>query len=379
MYGPQLQESSPRSERRGAVRPPAQLRRPLVVAARLVLLASVGLHAPAQARLHPVRIDNPEGRALTLQEVDEGTGTLVTPRRLADPQIDLMLPLGRRFWVTVDSPSGACELPIPLTARTVLPARLELRVPSVPERDPDFAFVPAGPSLVGDTLGVGQPDERPARVVDVAAFWIARFEVTNRDYAAFLDARLGTSASAWIDLGSRKCRIRRDEATGRHVSDHPEEPVVTVSHAGAVAYCAWRTEVSGSVHRLPTAVEWEKAARGPRSATFSYGDIYERASANQESGRLAAVGTSGPMTGFGTFDMTGNAFEWTADAYPSSADEGDPGYRELRGGSFVLDGMYLRNAFRMKLRPGVRADDVGFRVVRELTQTDRPSEQENRR
>jgi hypothetical protein len=72
-----------------------------VVAARLVLLASVGLHAPAQARLHPVRIDNPEGRALTLQEVDEGTGTLVTPRRLADPQIDLMLPLGRRFWVTV--------------------------------------------------------------------------------------------------------------------------------------------------------------------------------------------------------------------------------------------------------------------------------------
>jgi formylglycine-generating enzyme required for sulfatase activity len=38
-------------------------------------------------------------------------------------------------------------------------------------------------------------------------------------------------------------------------------------------------------------------------------------------------------------------------------------YQVLRGGSFVLDGVYLRNSFRMKQRPDVRTDDIGFRVA----------------
>ena len=70
--------------------------------------------------------------------------------------------------------------------------------------------------------------------------------------------------------------------------------------------------------------------------------------------------------GWGLFDTTGNAFEWVADAYPGGPDH------VLRGGSFVLDGMFLRNSFRMRARPSTRADDFGFRVVREAA----PPEQE---
>ena len=58
--------------------------------------------------------------------------------------------------------------------------------------------------------------------------------------------------------------------------------------------------------------------------------------------------------------MTGNAFEWTSDAWP-----GMPGMQVLRGGSFVLDGMYLRNSLRMRQSRTVRTDDFGFRVARE--------------
>ena len=87
--------------------------------------------------------------------------------------------------------------------------------------------------------------------------------------------------------------------------------------------------------------------------------------------------------GFGCRDLTGNAFEWTADAYDATAYFACEGrivdasvlpprgaaapspYRTLRGGSFVLDGMYLRNSFRMRQRAAVLSDDIGFRLVRE--------------
>ena len=83
-----------------------------------------------------------------------------------------------------------------------------------------------------------------------------------------------------------------------------------------------------------------------------------------------------PSNGYGLLDVTGNAFEWTRDVYvfdPTIDREqvgqfhadGAEAYRVLRGGSFVLDGVYLRNSFRMRLRPDVRTDDIGFRVLRE--------------
>ena len=160
--------------------------------------------------------------------------------------------------------------------------------------------------------------------------------------------------------------MRLDEVTSRYVTDAPRHPVVTVSAAGADAYCRWRTLASGVVHRLPSEAEWEKAARGPGSRVYAYGDTCATLRANQESGALAEVGGYAP-NGFGLHDMTGNAFEWTRDVYVSGrSDDPDAGkFRALRGGSYLLDGIFCRNAMRMRLRPTVRADDVGFRVLRE--------------
>lgn len=381
MYGHRIRESEAPADRRRAVR--CLLHTSSVSCAALAALTAVTCGVlGAQARLHPVRIDNPEELVLTLVEIEDGTGTPRESRRLGGRVIELLLPVGSRYRLTAHAPGREFAVPVPIPARAILPPRVEVTVSPPPPGDPDFAFVPAGPALLGDVLGVGQPDERPARVAEVDAFWIGRREVTNREYAAFLDAHADSVDPDWIDLDSRKCRVRFDEVQGHHTTDRPDEPVVTVSHAGASAYCAWLSQTSGTVHRLPTAVEWEKAARGPDSSTYAYGDVYERSAANQESGRLASVGVSGPMTGFGTFDMTGNAFEWTADLYPQregAQEEERLAYRELRGGSFVLDGMYLRNSFRMKLRPGVHADDVGFRVLREHPRTPPAERREDHR
>lgn len=270
--------------------------------------------------------------------------------------------------------SGELALPVPLLPGALPPdATLHLAVtlpPSGSLADPDFVFVPPGPALLGDTLLIGQEDERPARVVDVPAFWLARHEVTNAEFVTFLDAARDQVDDTWCAFDSRKFRCRR--ANGRWTTDAPDLPVVSVSLAGARAYCAWRTQVTGLPHRLPREVEWEKAARGPESFVYAYGNVYRRAAANQESGTLREVARFAP-NGYGLYDMTGNAFEWTDDAYHAPGEAATGEFQVLRGGSFVLDGMYLRNSFRMRQRPDVRTDDIGFRVLRELVDDPTPN------
>ena len=318
-------------------------------------------HAPCPRATIQVQIDAAEaGGPFRLERVDGGAQSLpVTPGRHR-------YAIGPGAWRICGQ--GGQRWPVPAFADVVGSDGLRLWVgPSNGGADPEFALIPGGPTLVGDRLGVGQPDERPPRIVEVPPFEMARFEVTNREFVAFLNAGHRRSSSNptvldLIDIENAKCRVQRLD-TGAFATDAPALPAVTVSWAGARAYCAWRTERTGRVHRLPTEIEWEKAARGPESAVFSYGDVYTPDAANQESGRLREVGEF-PSNGFGLFDMTGNAFEWTADAVRNHQGKIQRVY--LRGGSFVLDGIFLRNAFRMWLRPTVRADDVGFRVVREI-------------
>lgn len=325
--------------------------------------APLGLPAGA-ARLH---VRNPARLALRLSAVD---GDRLVPigelGELAECTLELR---PGAYVVHARTTAGELALPAPMFPGTLPPdATLRLAVAVPPELAPDrdFAYVPAGPALIGDTLLIGQEDERPARVVDVPAFWLAKHEVRNAEFAAFLTAMRDQVDEAWCAFDSRKFRCQRS-ADGAWSTDAPDLPVVTVSLAGARAYCAWRTRVTGIPHRLPREVEWEKAARGPESFVYAYGNAYRRAAANQESGTLREVARFAP-NGHGLFDMTGNAFEWTDDVYPARGSA--PGeFQVLRGGSFVLDGMYLRNSFRMRQRPDVRTDDIGFRVLREVTDT----------
>lgn len=344
----------------------ATIHRPLLLTTGLALAACqapLGL-PPVVAHL---QLTNLARLTLALEVVD---GDAVHPlAELGDAAVQTLDLLPGAYVVKVRSPQGAFALPAPLFANA-LPADRTLRLTVAPmpagTDDPEFAFVPAGPTVLGDTLGIGQEDERPARLVDVPAFWLMRREVTNAQYTAFLNAHTGEPDARWCAFDSRKFRIGR---SGDRVwtTDAPTLPVVTVSLAGADAYCAWRTQITGVRHRLPSEIEWEKAARGPMSFVYAYGNVYRRRAANQESGALRAVAQA-PADGFGLFDLTGNAFEWTGDAY--AADE--PEFQVLRGGSFVLDGMYLRNSFRMRQRPDVRTDDIGFRVAHDTTDNKLP-------
>src|SRR5688572_9116519 len=90
----------------------------------------------------------------------------------------------------------------------------------------------------------GLENERPVHRVWIDAFELARCQVTNKEYAAFLEATQHPPPPTWNDPKL----------------NHPQQPVVSVSWFDAVAYCEWLG------FRLPTEAEWERAARAEAEA-----------------------------------------------------------------------------------------------------------------
>jgi serine/threonine-protein kinase len=228
-------------------------------------------------------------------------------------------------------------------------------------RGSEMVEIPAGPFVMGNDNS--DPNEAPAHEVDLPTFMINKFEVSNADFAAFVeDTGYVTYAEAQEGLPSW-----RDE----FVEGEENHPVVRVTLDDAAAYCAWAGK------RLPTEEEWEKAARGPEGFLYPWGNEWDPGQApNQanvkESGvrDTVAVG-SYPPNGYGLFDVAGNVWEWTASpfvAYPGSTHEDSqysPDLRVTRGGGWFDTEEQVRATNRSAAPPNITAnDDVGFRCAK---------------
>jgi formylglycine-generating enzyme required for sulfatase activity len=241
----------------------------------------------------------------------------------------------------------------------------------------------------------GFPYEGPSRVVEVPPFSIDVHEVTNRQFARFVEATgFKTEAEKWgwsavFDAQAGEWR-KVDGADWTHpggpASDlhgHEDEPVVQVSWNDAVAYAQWARK------RLPSEAEWEFAARGGLDgASYPWGNELEphgRFLANYwqgswPNGNTGADGFLGlarvksfPPNGYGLYDMTGNAWEWVADWFldapqgAASAQPAAPTEKVIRGGSFLCNDSYCvgyRVAARNKNTPDSATNNTGFRCVR---------------
>ena len=178
---------------------------------------------------------------------------------------------------------------------------------------------------------------------------IARFPVTNADYAAFAKA------------------TGRTLPEGCDAADKARYPVVNVSYADAVAYCAWLTgKAEGkALYRLPTEEEWSFAAgHMPKDADFNCGVRGGTSPVDAYASTLAACGA---------VDMWGNCWEWTSTDLP-----GAEGKKIVKGGSWKSRRTDCRTeevSFGREAATG--ADDVGFRVVK-VTSDDKPKRTQKR-
>lgn len=251
--------------------------------------------------------------------------------------------------------------------------------------------IPAGPFIAGsdraereaayrlDAAGYGHnitreqgwyESELPRRRAGTGAYAITLTPITNEQYAAFVAATghpaPDVDAKTWAGYGliHPYARTRRHAwAEGRPPRGREQHPVVLVSHADALAYAAWLSKRTGKTWRLPTELEWEKAARGTDGRRFPWGDRFEPQFLNthdrgpfdtQPVGRYPQGASP-----FGLLDAAGQVFEWTAT--PAG-----PGRYIVKGGSWDEKGCGVCRPAARHGRPAeLKHILVGFRLVRE--------------
>ena len=168
-----------------------------------------------------------------------------------------------------------------------------------------LAFVPEGDFLAGEE-GIR---------IHLPAYYMALTCVTKAQYAQFLTERRPSPQKLpqWINLNQSEA-LRRENDTYTVDPKMAEMPVVWVTWEGASVYCKW------AGLRLPTELEWEKAARGSDGRIYPWGDEWdagrpqptEGRSAEQISAVLAFPSARSP---YGIYQMIGNIYEWCADWY----------------------------------------------------------------
>jgi formylglycine-generating enzyme len=235
-----------------------------------------------------------------------------------------------------------------------------------------LVLVPGGSFMMGSEDG--EDDERPVHQVTLTGFWIGKCEVTNDQYAAFLNEVQPTNVLDWLGIGEPACGIEYVAGTYRSKSQLGSHPVVEVNWHGAQAYC----EHYGYV--LPTEAQWEYAAAGPDARTYPWGNVWAPEKCCNGVNR-GPFGSTFPVGSFpagaswcGALDMAGNVQEWCADWYSETYYEVSPkldprgpangGLKVCRGGSWYdYSSKYLRGAYRDEHVTGNHISTLGFRCA----------------
>ncbi len=249
---------------------------------------------------------------------------------------------------------------------------------------PELILIPAGAFTMGHAA---HPDASPQHKIDLEAFSIGKYSVTNAEYAEFIATSGYQTQMHWTQIGWRWLESRHLAEPGFWNDPRfntARQPVVGVSWYEAVAYCSWLSEKYSRRFRLPSEAEWEKAARGASDArVYPWGDRFESNHANTAE---LGLGCTTPVDAFpdgaspyGVCDLAGNVYEWTLSkwgknwqemeyAYSYRADDGreeieGSAARVMRGGSWFNPAIEAQVWVRARYLAGSRGSNIGFRIA----------------
>lgn len=260
--------------------------------------------------------------------------------------------------------------------------------------EPQMVLIPAGSFTAGSSAAEREAylpalREMPARKVDLPAYWIGKHEVTNAQYQQFMEDGGYHDASYWSEAGWR-FRQERGWEQPRRWNDpgfagwrREQHAVAAVSLYEAEAFCRWLASKTEKAYRLPTELEWEKAARGPDGRIFPWGDDWRPSACNwlgaEEGLRLPTMKTDGyhwtaPVgsypqgaSPYGCLDMAGNVMEWCDSRMETPALSIERPVYVLKGGCFFSGHRrLLRCAWRGGAWPEIGHvywGEFGFRVA----------------
>jgi len=236
----------------------------------------------------------------------------------------------------------------------------------------EMVAIPGGSFVMGSLDDEPKRDnyESPRHLVDVAAFLMGKFPVTQAQWRAVAELpKINT------DLDPDPSRFKG-----------ANRPVEQVSWHEAMEFCGRLSKKTGRNYRLPSEAEWEYACRAGTNTPFHFGEtittdlanydgnyVYGAASKGKYREETTPVGSFKVANAFGLYDMHGNIWEWCADGWHDNY-EGAPSdggiwlssdginIRVLRGGSWGYNPSYCRSAVRSWSLPGIRRNGCGFRA-----------------
>lgn len=228
---------------------------------------------------------------------------------------------------------------------------------------PDLVPIPAGLFWMGGTHSdsAAENNEKPIREIELPAFHICRYPVTNLQYAEYIRSTKRAAPLHW-----------QSHIPPEDILNHP---VVNVSSIDANLYCSWLSQQTGIKFTLPIEEQWEKAARGlANTQRYVWGDLWREDGCNTLE---AGVGTTTAVcqyekvnqSPFGVIDMLGNVWEWTESFYegysgsPHDSIRYGTSHLVVRGGSWKNSSDQARCSCRGRYLPGVKRPYLGFRIA----------------
>jgi formylglycine-generating enzyme required for sulfatase activity/serine/threonine protein kinase len=286
------------------------------------------------------------GRRLAILSSVAGAAILAVAGFILTGTMFMRSPGGLMAGNSVSGSGGSGSMP------AVLPANLNCESPEVKkDTPPDMVCIDGGSFTMGRSGGPKGTKEGPAHTEAVGPYLIDKFEVTNEQYAEFVQAQGAKPPQGWENGAFRNGEGRL--------------PVTGVSWDDAAAYADWKKK------RLPTEREWEFAARGPGGRLYPWGTDWAPGRANADGYRQSFTEVGSFEEGkspYGVYDLVGNAMEWTQDDFQPYGQGGKAsGLKTVRGVSFKHTREYATATFRDGVkRRGDSYPFTGFRCARNL-------------